>query len=299
MRASRGGRKGRVGYRCRRTLSTSARPSPLVSCLWPVGNPEFASLKSGIRSFHIVFVLEWDLQFPPPPASNTFERFIMSEHHPASFATQILPRLSHLLRAVRRARLMAVALAVAGLLLCSPGGARAQTSSLDFDDTGVLESLGRLIEHVQGLAKEYRSAGARKRELIISGLKNIIFDVYNNATGDYSTISLQTTDRMPAAAARTSAATEPVSSATSTTASTPPSMLFAGLKDRTLQISARLAVQHLLLLRLTPTKTVPSSWAFPILRRKAPSNMPSAGRPVAWLISARRAVQEVTLVPLA
>lgn len=74
----------------------------------------------------------------------------MSQHLPASFGTQNSSRLSHLLRAGRRARLMAVALAGVWLWI-GAGTAVAQTTSttyLDADLGQKLEDLGRVHEDV-------------------------------------------------------------------------------------------------------------------------------------------------------
>ena len=103
-------------------------------------------------------------------------------------------RQSCLVSIARWAQSLSVALTVAGLLLCSPDGARAQTSSLDFDDTQDLEGIGRLIEKVQQTAREIRTGGFRKQQLGITSFKKFAELPYNLLTRDYVTIVLQTSD---------------------------------------------------------------------------------------------------------
>ena len=133
--------------------------------------------------------------FTIPAARHHFiARLIMSEYFLSSFATQISSRLSSIGCTVRRRPLAAGVLAVAGLLLCSPGGARAQTSSLDFDDTEDLEGIGDFIEKVQETRREIRTGGFLKQQRGLTELKRLAYLPFTLLTRDYVTIALPTSD---------------------------------------------------------------------------------------------------------
>lgn len=71
----------------------------------------------------------------------------MRNQHPASFDAQILSRLSNMLRSVRRAQLMAVALAGVWLILATGLSAWA-VSRVDYINTDRGDDLDRLGELV-------------------------------------------------------------------------------------------------------------------------------------------------------
>lgn len=221
----------------------------------------------------------------------------MKNHHPVSFAAQILSRLSTMLRAVRRAQVMAVALAGVWLLLAPGHSVWAITDYINNPDVGEsLEGVGKLIEFNEKIKRAARAI-FEIEETRLDRLLEFTFDLESR---QFSKVVLQPANNPNAGGGGTN-----ISSDGNCVVGYQDSgflrsfMPFAGRSRPGRLIwehSTRRTMPAAVRLRPTRTKIVPSSSVCRMSRPTAPSNMPSAGPPAAWSISARR--RTVALTPV-